>query len=199
MPLVSLREAIEPLRNFIDDIEEMVWTAQRNIENPKQGLTHDEAASIMLYTLEWEPMSLSGVLNKTLRSEDRRLVLPYFSYLKLISTALCKLPSYQGVVWRAAKLDVSASYLKGQRAVWWGFSSATPDAEILNNEVFLGTTGNRTLFSIECKNGKRISQHSFYSTEDEILLMPGFHFEVISVLRPAKDMHLISLKEISPH
>jgi hypothetical protein len=200
MPLVSLEQAIEPLWSIIDDIKRYVWIAKKGTQNPKQGLTHDEAASIMLYTMEWDSNeSLYRVLNKTLHTEDRNCVKPYFSYLKLILTALCKLPSYQGVVWRGTYLDVSARYHKGQRAVWWGFSSVTNKAAILNGEQYLGTTGNRTLFSIECKNAKQISQHSSFSMEDELLLMPGFHFEVISILHPAQGMHLIHLKEISPH
>ena len=35
-----------------------------------------------------------------------------------------------------------------------------------------------------------------YPGEGEVLLMPGFYYEVISVLKTAKDMYLINLKEI---
>jgi hypothetical protein len=200
-PLVSLEQAIEPLRNIINQIEYYVYIAKKKTKNPKQGLTHDEAASIMLYTMEWEPsdLSLYSRLNQALRSEDRQRVKPYIYYLKLILTALCKLPSYKGVIWRGVKFDISASYHEGQRAVWWGFTSATADVQILNDEQFLGTTGNRTLFAIECKNAKQISEHSVYSMENELLLMPGFHFEVMSILHSGNDMHIINLKEISPH
>ncbi|CAF4185605.1 unnamed protein product, partial [Rotaria sordida] len=54
MSLVSLEEAINPLRSIIPDVEQMAWIAKQNCNHPKDGLTIDESASIMLYTLEWE-------------------------------------------------------------------------------------------------------------------------------------------------
>ncbi|CAF4438670.1 unnamed protein product, partial [Rotaria magnacalcarata] len=52
MPLVSLEETISPLVLPIPDVEQMVWIAKQNCINPKDDLTIDESACIMLYTME---------------------------------------------------------------------------------------------------------------------------------------------------
>ena len=56
-PLVSLEEAIKPLKSLIPSIDHMVWTVTNDIVEIKDGLTKDESASIRLYTLEWSGKS----------------------------------------------------------------------------------------------------------------------------------------------
>jgi hypothetical protein len=69
----------------------------------------------------------------------------------------------------------------------------------LESNTFLGTTGERTIFSIECIHGKSIINHSYYKkTEDEVILMLGSYFEVIEQLNPDPQLHLIQLKQIAP-
>jgi hypothetical protein len=71
--------------------------------------------------------------------------------------------------------------------------------EILQSEQFLGKDGLRTLFNIECQNGKSVVAHSYFKdTEKEVILMPGSYFEVVGQLNPAQDLHIIQLKEIQP-
>jgi hypothetical protein len=71
--------------------------------------------------------------------------------------------------------------------------------EVLENDQFLGKHGLRTIFLIECQNGKFVAPHSYFKdSEQEIILMPGSYFEVIGQLNPAKDLHIIQLKEIQP-
>jgi len=113
-------------------------------------------------------------------------------------TALHKIPSRKCIVWRGVKLDISENYHKGNKGVWRGVSSATPDASILENDSFLGKHGARTLFTIECEHGKDIGEYSYFKYEKEILLMPGFSFEVTAVMEPAPDLHVIHLREIDP-
>jgi hypothetical protein len=88
-----------------------------------EGLTPDESASIHLYTMESQPSSNSfyGLLNAALRSENRDKLKPYFAYLKLILTALFKMPSIQGTFWRGITGDISHEYPRGKKIVWWGF------------------------------------------------------------------------------
>ncbi|CAF2141108.1 unnamed protein product, partial [Rotaria magnacalcarata] len=197
MPLVSIEEAVQPLHTIVPDVQRLAVIAKRHCgdEEPKDGLSKDESAAIMLYTMEWET-SLYCILNQTLRSEHRNNVKPWFSYLKLVLTALRKLPSFEGVVWRGVRADLSQHHKQGEPGVWWGFTTATMNANVLGDEMFLGKTGKRTLFSIQCKDGKRIGSHSSYPQEEEILLLPGFSYQVVSVLQTAPDMHMISLKEI---
>ena len=67
-----------------------------------------------------------------------------------------------------------------------------------NNEQFLGSTGTRTFFTIECTSGKDIRQHSYFQSEDEILLPPGRQFQVVSSLNQSGGLYMIQLKEIEP-
>ena len=40
-------------------------------------------------------------------------------------------------------------YPKGKEVWWWAFSSTTKQLETLNDEMFLGKTGVRTIFNIQ--------------------------------------------------
>ena len=118
--------------------------------------------------------SLYDLFNRTLRSAKRNELKPWFSYLKLIMTALYKLPPVKKTVWRAIRGEVDHQYKKDK--IWWGFSSCTEIREVA--ERFVGQSGVRTLFKIECINGRSIQSHSYFKDENEILLMPGTYLEV---------------------
>ncbi|CAF4617155.1 unnamed protein product [Rotaria sp. Silwood1] len=200
-PLVSLREAIAPVSGLFNEIEDYVFVALHNCQNPDDGLTQQESASIHLYTMQFSGgPSLHLLLNQSLRAENREALKPWFSFLKLFLTALYKLKSQSGIVWRGIRdVDLSSKYKKGTKFAWWGVNSCTVDIEVLKSDQFLGNHGKRTLFSIECSNGKSITKHSYFkNTEKEIILIPGSYFEVMGQLNPAPDLHIIQLKEITP-
>ncbi|CAF3314654.1 unnamed protein product [Rotaria socialis] len=200
-PLVSLSKAVEPVAGVFDEIEDHIFIALNNCQNPAEELTQDESASIHLYTMQFDGgCSLYSLLNESLRAENRGELLPWFSFLKLFLTALHKLPSRSGIVWRGIKgVNLSSKYKTGTKFAWWGVSSCTTHVEVLEADEFLGKHGQRTLFSIECINGKSVAKHSYFkNTEKEIILMPGSYFEVMSQLNPAPELHIIQLKEITP-
>ncbi|CAF1073877.1 unnamed protein product [Adineta steineri] len=201
VPLVSLEEAVAPLISILPEIQDYAYVAKQRCKSvPPDDLTQNESASIMLYSMEWEPHDecLYFALNAALRTEDRRKLKPWFSYLKLILTALEKLPSTRCHVFRGVNLDLSNQYTEGKTFVWWGFSSCTISIEVLKNEQFLGKTGQRTLFTIECDSGKDISRHSYYQSEKEVLLLAARQFIVVGYLQPAAGLHMIQLKETKP-
>jgi hypothetical protein len=201
-PLVSLEDAIEPIVPFVPEVKRMAFVAKRKCQKtPANGLTIDESASIILYSLDWLPKEqcLYHVLNKMLRAKNRnQLISPWFLYLKLILTALSRIPSSHQVVFRGIKCDIRRDYPKGEAIYWWGFSSCTATMDVLRNEQFLGSLGARTMFTIECFSGKDVQQHSNFQSEDEILLLPGRQFKVISSLQQGKDLYLIHLRETKP-
>jgi hypothetical protein len=200
-PLVTLEEAVDPIVPFVPDVKRMAYVAKMKCNNPPaDNLSLDESASIILYSMEWEPQEecLYCVLNATLRSEDRRKLIPWFLFLKLILTAFARLPSTHRFVYRGIKRDMRKDYLKGSTIIWWGFSSCTSTMDVLENEQFLGSTGTRTLFTIECTSGKDIRHHSNFQSEDEILLPPGRQFQVVSCLNQSGGLYMIQLKEIEP-
>jgi hypothetical protein len=200
-PLVSLEEAVEPIVAVVPKVKKMAYFAKERCKKiPDNKLSLDESASMMLYTMEWIPYKecLYVVLNATLRSENRRKLIPWFLFLKLILTAIGRLPTLHCFVYRGIKRDMRKYYPRGETIIWWGFSSCTSTLDVLEDDQFLGSTETRTFFTIECTSGKDIRNYSSISTEDEILLPPGRQFQVVSCLKQSGDLYVIQLKEIEP-
>jgi len=197
--LVSLEDAVKPLESILVNLDAMVQTAKRNSRKPADGLTPDESAAIHLYTIQWPKphTSLYTLLNQQLRSQDRDTLVPWYLYLKLFLTALYKLPSVKNrTIWRGICGNVSDQYDEDQ--IWWGISSCTETMKVMGR--FVGLDGVRTLFNIECINGKAIQAHSHYKAENEILLMPGTYLQVIDKWSPSKDLFIIHLREtVAPY
>lgn len=200
MPLVTIEEAVEPLISFVPEVKQMVWVVKHNCKIPPDNLSSDESAAIMLYSMEWPPPESSFyiILNKTLSDGNQSLLKPWFLYLKLIITALSKLPSTHRFIHRGVKKDITVQYPQGKAFVWWRFSSCTASIHVLQDDNFLGKTGIRTLFQIDCHSGKDIRQHSMYKKEHEVLLLPGRKFEVVSCLNVGNDLNIIQIKEMDP-
>ena len=195
-PLVPLEQATAEVDPPIPDVTAMVWAAKRNSRDPPDGLTPDESASIHLYTMERGDAdhNIYSLLNRKLRSAKRNELRPWFSYLKLLLTALYKLPSLRTTIWRGVRGDIAELYQDD--FIWWGFSSCTQTMKVADK--FLERTGVRTLFMIDCVNGKAIRGHSYFQAEEEILLMPGTFLRVIDKCNPAADLHIIRLREETP-
>lgn len=200
MPLVTLEEAVDPLVSIVKEVKDMVKRVKFNCQNPPDNLSSDESASIMLYSLEHKPREKSfySILNKALWYPDRSTLKPWFLYLKLVLTALSKIPSEKRYLHRGVKEDLINEYSADATFVWWGFSSCTTSVHVLHDDVFLGTTGTRTLFQIECHSSKDIRKHSMFKNEDEVLLPPGRQFKVISSLDAGNGLHIIQIKETDP-
>jgi len=201
-PLLPLVKACAPLSNILHDLSTYVQLAlEETPEEPPDGLTIDESAAIRLYTIEWAPphRSLYSMLNYTLKTAEREHLRPYFKYLKLFLTALVKLPCVPPLtVWRGVTKDLSSEFPPGTLMTWWSFSSCTTELTVLENNMYLGNTGERTLFSVEVINGRTVRAHSHFITEDEIVLLPGTHMEVQSQFSPAPGLNIIHLKQIIP-
>jgi hypothetical protein len=201
-PLLPLVKACAPLIDIVYDLSNYVQLSLNETpEQPPDGLTIDESAAIRLYTMEWEGShrSLYSMLNHTLKKGTREELHPYYKYLKLFLTALVKLPCVKPLtVWRGVTKNLSAEFPPGTPVTWWSFSSCTTSLTVLESNTYLGNTGERTLFSVEAINGRIIRNHSFFVTEEEILLLPGTHMIVQSQFSPAPDLHIIHLRQIIP-
>ena len=152
------------------------------------GLTIDEIAALNLYTkhnFRHPSHSFYSVLNRTLCLQDRQQLLPFFPYLKLFFTAARKLPNAcPAKLWRGVAKgpkDVAAVHAKGKLIYWWGVTSTTYDADVLRSPQFFGSSGDRTLFMLECHAGVDISCYSDYD-KAEVLLMPGTKLIVEQVM-----------------
>jgi hypothetical protein len=197
-PLVSLNQAIAPIEPIVPDIKNMVQAVRMNYEESEDGLTRDESNSIKLYSLECQPRenSLFYKLNKTLRSDNRQQLRPWFLFLRLILTALSKLSSTFVTVYRGVNMHYTNKYPKDATITWWSFSSCMKKNNQLEKRLFLTKTGNRTLFVINCYSGKDVHRHSMY--EDEVLLPPARQFKVVNTVNKGKGFHIIELNEIEP-
>ncbi|CAF2569495.1 unnamed protein product [Rotaria sp. Silwood2] len=195
-PLVSLEQSVEPLISIVPHINQMVWTVKANCHQPENGLTEDESASIMLYTLEWIPKEKSCyyILNSTLRSQNRSQLIPWFRYLRLFTSALLKLPSMvPKILYRGVERNMRKEFPVGKKFIWWSFTSCTSSFDVL--ETYLGKAGQRTIFNIICDSAKDISQHALYQTENEFLLYPARQFTVTSSLYAGNGLQIIHIKE----
>ncbi|CAF5022153.1 unnamed protein product, partial [Rotaria sp. Silwood1] len=117
MPLVSLEEAVEPLVSILPVVKSYARAAKQKCKKPADNLTPDESASIMLYSMGWEPLEecLYFALNATLRSTNRAKLKPWFLYLRLLLTALFRLsPIPPLIVFRGVKLDLSPQFQKDE-------------------------------------------------------------------------------------
>ena len=201
MPLVSLEEAIQPLVSLVPDVREMLRQVKEHCSEMKDGLTSNESASIMLYSMEWTPRenSFSRILNKALRHEDREGLKPWYPYLKLFMKALSKLPSINCYVYRGVQGDFSDEYVQGKTFVWWSFALCARSIDILEKEPHYGRARQRTRFKIECKSGKDIRQHSFGPLDNEILLLSAQRYKVIASFDSDHDLRIIQVKEIDPN
>lgn len=68
---------------------------------------------------------------------------------------------------------------------------------VLKNEEYLGTTEARTMFVIECLNGKDIGHYKFIEDKLEILLSSGRQFEVVSCFDQGNDLYTMHKKDFT--
>lgn len=200
-PLVPIEVAVKNLVKYISSIEEQASIAKQRCQTlPDNDLSIDEAASIRLYTMHCkiEDQRFYTILNTTLRSEDRSLLQDWFPYLKLFISALLKIPSTRQEVFRGVKLDLFNEYSEEQNVVWWAFSSCTTSMKVVERPSFLGTTGRRTLFKIDCYSGKEIQKYSDIPSEQEVLLIAATQLQIISSRDAGNGLYVIEMKEIKP-
>ncbi|CAF1207748.1 unnamed protein product [Adineta steineri] len=199
MPIVSLEEAVEPLVSILPTVKSHAYAAKKRCKKPADNLTQDESASIMLYSMGWEPLDecLYCALNATLRSENRTKLKPWFLFLRLFLAALFRLPSIPHLtVFRGVKSDLSQQFKKNETFVWWGFSSCTTSIDVLQSDQFLGMEGTRTMFTIHCNSARDIRKHSYYPSEEEVLLLAATEFQVKGNLNQGHGLRTIQLQEV---
>ena len=194
--ILPLRDAFNDLESTLPQINKFIGLARRHCTYPNsRDLTRDESATLYLYTMEMaDDTCVYQILNKKLRHEDRSQVRPWFAYLKLFDTAAEKLSKFEGTVWRGVDKDLSKEFKKNQTITWWSISSCSKSIKVIKN--FLGNTEKSTLFNIECKNGRCISEFTCYPNEDEVVLMPGTTLKVVDDALDHGGLVVMHLKEI---
>ncbi len=159
-------------------------------------------AVLALYTAELcEGESPYSVCNGALRLADRSKCKPFVNFIWYLMHAMAKCDPYDGTnVFRGVKADLSADYPKDREMTWFQFSSCTCDIQVEQSEQFCGSSGARTLFSIELTTGRArvITKFSLVPSEAEVLLPPNSRFKVVSQLDAGNGLVIIQLKELPP-
>jgi len=202
-PQVSFAEACKPLM-FIVELGRMMTLCIAMVRKRKASgeidlnFPEDLACMLSLYSASWTvaAQSFYHMMNGALRTEDRSQVKPWYSALCLMCTAVKALQPVTGILYRGVRGNLASKYQKGDRVVWWAWSSCTAELNVLENEDFLGQTGERTLFEIRDAVGFDIQQFSWYKKEAEVLLPPGTEVVVTGSLNAAPGLTIIQLQMV---
>ncbi|CAF3836281.1 unnamed protein product [Rotaria sp. Silwood1] len=195
--LVPLEHALKPIESRIDQLDRSLKAAKRYCHFPSEhGLTRDESAAVYLYTMEGGDNSFYRILNQALRSEDRPALKPWFPYLKLLDTALAKLPTVKANIWRGVVGDIGNNLKKNEKLTWWTITSCSLSIDVIKD--FLASETRSTIFLIEAVHGKCVSGYTNYPSEDEVLLTPGTELRVVAnVLNHPGGLNIVHLVEES--
>ncbi|CAF3719563.1 unnamed protein product [Rotaria socialis] len=197
-PSIVIEEATRKLQRSINKIGDMTLAAKRFITYLDNGLTIDEATAIFLYTIKQEKVdqTVSFQLNRVLRSSQRNHLDSWLLYFQLFLSALKKLPSTKGTIWRCAPGKITPGYKSN--CVWSGFSSCIGTWSVLAQ--LLDPSCDYTLFQIECINGKRIKNYSSRPENDEVILLPDTHLQFLGDKKLKHGWHVVYLQEMdSPY
>ncbi|MER7500538.1 ADP-ribosyltransferase domain-containing protein [Nonomuraea pusilla] len=177
-PLMNFQEAVAPVAALLPSLGWHVDKSLRFAEKQAAagGLTTDEIAALHLYTCE---SAFYRQINATLRDPDRSRIVPYLPYLRLLLSAVSRLPARKEPLWRGVSLDLRGQYPLGRTVTWWGVSSCTSELGVA--QAFLGRRGKRTLFEVHPVRAVGIRRFSAFTGEEEFILAPGTQLKVTDV------------------
>ena len=103
------------------------------------------------------------------------------------------MPSLKTDLWRGVAETIGSNLMKNDIQIWWSVNSCTTDLKVV--EYYLGEKN--TLFAIKSYSGKDISSFSAFTSESEVVLMPGTRFCIKSdTLNYKNTLFLVQLEEI---
>ncbi|CAF1563011.1 unnamed protein product [Rotaria magnacalcarata] len=86
MLLVSLEIAVEPLTSFLPAVQSYAYAVKERCENPSDGLTPDQSAAIMLYSMGWKPLDKCNGLH-TIQLQEIKPPFPLLHPISLDSNS----------------------------------------------------------------------------------------------------------------
>ncbi|GAA3076745.1 ADP-ribosyltransferase domain-containing protein [Streptosporangium carneum] len=195
-PLMDFREAVAPVAKLLSGLDRHTTRSYRFGEQQADGaageLSADEIAALYLYTCE---SAFYRQINATLRDPDRTRIVPYLPYLRLLFSAVSRLPARKEPLWRGVSLDLRAQYPLGRTVTWWGVSSCTSELSVA--QAFLGRRGKRTLFEVLPARAVGIRGFSAFTGEEEYILAPGTQLEVTDVKAERGGLYTVKLTELA--
>jgi uracil DNA glycosylase len=196
-PLLGFKDAAGEVAAVLKGLDAYVKRSEEfgraKAGSPVAGkLTADEIAALYLYTCE---SCFYRQMNAALRHPNRDGVRPYFGYLRLLLSALSRMPCHPGSLWRGVSLDLRAQYPVGRTVTWWGVSSCTSKLSVAM--AFLGYRGRRTLFEVTPARAVSIKHFSAFTGEEEYLLTPGTRLRVSGVKTERNGLCTVKLEELA--
>lgn len=171
-----------------DRFKKYLEKVQRN-KMTMPGLESIDVAAINGYTdTEYFP------LNKYLRGENVGDLSEYFGiYKNTLNTALDKMKSFSGIVWRGTSLnntqmaEIVNSFENNKPIIHNFFTSSS---HVKGSEF-----GGNVMYKIKSKTGKKIGKISEHLTENEVLFKTDTRFKITKVEKNGTDMY-IEMEEI---
>ena len=171
LPVMKLEKAVESIVPIVPGLECYVAEAKEQCYRMSTDLTRDESAAIYLYTM---PIPFFPKLNEDLRAKNRDALKPWFAYLRLLISALEKLPSAVMTIWRGVGDNVSTTFVNNGEEIWWSINSCSKNLKVVGQYI----QGTGTVFAINTLHGKDISAYSAFEVEEEVALMPGTRLRI---------------------
>lgn len=176
-----LKSVSKFIKGDVEKVEGYIGTAQQIMEEgdleEKYGITLEETTAIVAYVSNGHKE-----LNKALRSG--KLTSDTSEFSRQINSALDKLPTESGTVYRGATLsnDQIESYKPGSTIEEKGFTSTSNTKEGAKGATETQETHGKdnTYFEIQSKNARFLSGFSGYEGEEELLFKSNTKFKVIS-------------------
>ncbi|MEU7133436.1 ADP-ribosyltransferase domain-containing protein [Streptomyces sp. NPDC046261] len=195
-PLMDFQDAVSPVTKLLSHLDRHVKMShefgKRRADEAAGGLSADAIAALYLYTCE---SAFYREINAVLRSPDRAALVPYLPYLRLLFSAVSRLPVRTEPLWRGVSLDLRAQYPLGRTVTWWGVSSCTSNPSVAR--AFLGGRGKRTLFEVVPARAVGISSFSAFTGEEEFILSPGTQLKVTDVKAERGGLCTVKLTELA--
>ncbi|MEV7394082.1 ADP-ribosyltransferase domain-containing protein [Streptomyces sp. NPDC091215] len=193
-PLMDFQNALAPVSTALSGLAGHIRRShdfgKQRADQTAGGPSADAIAALHLYTCE---SAFYREINNVLRSPDRTRITPYLPYLRLLFSAVSKLPAYTQPLWRGVSLDLRAQYPAGRTVTWWGVSSCTSELKVAR--AFLGSRGKRTLFEVIPARAVGIKSFSAFTGEEEYILTPGTQLTVTEVKNEPRGLCTIRLSE----
>ncbi|GAA4250644.1 ADP-ribosyltransferase domain-containing protein [Dactylosporangium darangshiense] len=194
-PLMDFREAVAPAAELMSGLHRHIEVSHdfgcKQAGDATADLSADEVAALYLYTCE---SAFYRQINATLRNPDRARIVPFLPYLRLLFSAVSRLPARTEPLWRGVSLDLRSQYPMGQTVTWWGVSSCTSKVGVAR--AFMGGRGKRTLFEVTPVRAVGIRRFSAFTGEEEFILAPGTQLKVTSVVAERGGLCTVKLTEL---
>ena len=217
--LSSLQEATRdlPIPGIMEHVKASIDHVSEHNLTGRDALSVHVSAALHLYTRAWDRPSdsLHRRVNDLLRwggrsagdassrshseladpSGQLRAFSPLFKLLLEGTHRLQSQKPFRGRVWRGVRKRFR-HYTKGSLHQWWSFSSCSRTLDVIENKLFLGKDGTRTLFSIDVKAGVDLGAYSAFKEEREVILPPGTVLRVKSIADLGNELVIVDLEQL---